>query len=370
MLGVFLAIYGGQNYWAGNRRGLLWLALGAAISFAFKFDFIPFVAGGVLLLYTVFKKARLQSSKVEGKEQSTMLSSAAYDILLGVGLVFLFFGLLTGFSWPPDSILQAWNTLRAQNQNVIISDQHWLENPLVYLAAVVAGIGLPAVVLAAMGGLKIKLKKLLARPDVCLLVGIVLLEFMVLWSIDTPFVRRANVFMPAVCLAAAYAYQRLRLSPTVISAVLAYTLLLGCLGQSNHWFDTRIAAREWINTQLPAAAVVAATPYAAVKGLRPTSIFQPGAHWDYAVLHESYYHRYGLSVTTPFGYPACCEEVYHCQGETLCQEIQNIIRNQDASVELIARFPTRNWLPERWLYHQLFGNYETFLGDVLVYRRR
>ena len=52
-------------------------------------------------------------------------------------------------------------------------------------------------------------------------------------------------------------------------AVVAYTLVFAIVGQSNHWFDTRYAMREFVNNELPADAKVAVSGY--VPARKPTT---------------------------------------------------------------------------------------------------
>ncbi|MEM9837287.1 MAG: glycosyltransferase family 39 protein, partial [Bacteroidota bacterium] len=407
VLGVYLSVYGAQRIVQQKRFGRWWLALGTAVAFAFKFDFIPLLLGGSFLLWRAVWG--LQSSKAAVRSQPSNWYGKA-DIPLAVGLFIFFFGLLTGFSWSIPEIIHSWQTLHTENTDVIPVDRHWLMNPIVYLAAIVGGIGVPAFGLAAWGLWRLPLPKLKQRPDLILLIGIILLEVLVRWSIDTPFVRRANVFMPAICLAAAQGW-RIAFAPngrmTIRShqikwLVIIYTGSLTLVGQSNHWWDTRAAARDWMTTHLPADAKILATPYAVAKGLpqrteqlseaqlpllatpprtgelhspqlgegSPNRMEQGRIPFSptYLLLHEAYYHRYTLSMTTAGGYPNCCSEVYHCQGEKICHYLQQTVSGQNPAVELIAYFPTRQIHPERIIYHHFFGNYETFLGDVLLYR--
>lgn len=372
VLGVYLAILGAFRYRAQKGWGYLFMVIGATMAFAFKFDFIPALGSLVFLGWDWWtdaaKKAGLpRAAKRLPWQQSGVAVFAFLPCLL------LSFLLLTGFSWSWEEIANAFAVLRSENENVVASDQHWLENPLVYLAAMVAGIGLPVFTLAVFGTVRYLTTANKWRPEVILFGSILLLELVVRWRLDTPFVRRANVFMPAICLAAAYGLYRLRISykgyrPAGI--ILAYTLFFALVGQSNHWWDTREAARDWSIRFLPERANVMVTPYVAVKGLPDYPRFAADADWDYAILHESYYQRYTLSMTTPFGYPECCAEVYHCGGVSECEAIQGVVSGRnDEEGELLAAFTTRTWFPERALYKQLFGSYETFTGDVLIYRK-
>jgi hypothetical protein len=91
--------------------------------------------------------------------------------------------------------------------------------------------------------------------------------------------------------------------------------------------------------------------------------------WEYFVLHESWYSRYTQSMTTPFGVPTCCEEVYNCIGQPECDQIQAMVLDQRDDVVLHKAFRTWDVFPERLLCHHFFGYYETFLGDVVIYKR-
>lgn len=356
VLGVYLTILGLQRWERKNSNGFWWMTLGAAIAFGFKFDFLPLFIVGVYLIYKVWQEK-------SNRQQHWMA------ILFGLPLFLILLGMLTGFSWSFSAMLDSWLILQKENQNVIEQDQHWVENPIVYGAAVVAGIGLLATSLAIIGVKKCWDKRHELPLDLLALLLLVGLEFLVRWSIDTPFVRRANIFMPAVALAAAYGAQQLQLKFWPRAIVVAYTLLLALMGQGNHWFDTRATARDWIKQELPADAKIVATPYTTAAGTRPIGDYKADRDWDYLMLHSSYYSRYWKSMTTPFGVPECCEEVYHCRGEKMCSSLQSILDGSDQGVEQIAQFKTRRFLPERWLYNELFGEYESFLGDVLIYKK-
>ncbi len=361
VFGLYLSMFGAQKIQARAPWAACWMALGAAIAFAFKFDFFPALLGGGLLGIGLWKGY----GNAEGVKGYFLYQGLLFLLAFG-----LFFGILTGFSWPLDNIVASWKILRAANENVIAQDQHWRDNPLVYTAAIVAGIGLPATWMALRGAWQIRWPKPLSRPAVWYVAALLVLEILLRWRIDTPFVRRANEFMPALCLLAAYGFYRLQSAPWKIAAVLAYTFAFALVGQSNHWWDTRVDARNYVLSELPDTAKIEATPYMAVNGLPNYPRFQSSSTWEYALLHESYYQRYTRSLTTPFGFPDCCEGVYHCHSVEECTAIQALLKGNNQAVEQIAHFQTTSVFPERILYKKLFGTYETFLGDVLVFARK
>lgn len=347
-----------------DLRSLLLLALGTAGALAFKFDVLPFAWGGLFLLY------------LAGTRRIPW-----WYVALGIAFVAGFVGVfIYGWSW--NNIQSTFRTLSTLNREGVPVDNHYRDNLIVYPAGVIAGIGLPVFGLAIYG-----LRKLLkgaaagaeeglkkqgwANPRLWILLylcGWLATEFLVRWSVDTAFIRRVNIFMPAVCLLAAYGLQRLRYRPWLAAAVVAYTLAFAVVGQSNHWFDSRYAMREFVNNELPADAKVAVSGYVQHKKLRRTRFFMD-IDWDYAILHETYFSRYYKSMTTPFGLPACCEEVYNCNRVEECERMQALLTGQADDARLLRAFKPRNIFPERVAYAYFFGNFETFLGQTLVYER-
>lgn len=369
-----------------NRQDLIslgLLALGTAGALSFKFDVLPFVWGGLFLLYL-----------------ATTRRISWWYVALGMALVWGFVSVfIYGWSW--NNIESTFRTLSSLNREGVPVDNHFRDNLIVYPAGVIAGIGLPVFALAIYGlrklfqgavprsgttssgslstlgvgadaGAEKGIKKQgWANPRRWLLLylcGWLATEFLVRWSVDTAFIRRVNIFMPAVCLLAAYGLKRLRWRPRVTVAVVAYTLAFAVVGQSNHWFDTRYAMREFVNNELPADAKIAISGYVQHTGLRRTRFFMD-IDWDYAILHETYYSRYYKSMTTPFGLPVCCEEVYNCSKVEECERMQALLTGQAEEARLLRAFRPRNFFPERVIYADYFGNFETFLGQTLVYER-
>ena len=383
---TFLALLGGFRLLRSpGVGGLIYLALGVAGALAFKFDVLPLGWGGLLLLYLAFQR-----------------KIPTYYVLAALALLAVFTAAFThGWSWS--SIESTFHTLSELNRNGVPADDHFRDNLIAYPAGVLAGIGLPAFVLAvyalarcvtffgrgtvvaersrstgamapdrAKGAApergRIK-EQGFTRLAILYAGGWLLSEFLVRWSVDTAFIRRVNVFMPAVCLLAAYGLSRLRQRrPWLPAAVVTYTFLFALVGQSNHWFDTRYEMREWIATEIPTDATIAASNYVRHKGLRKSWYFTD-VDWDYAILHESYFRRYGKSMTTPFGWPDCATEVYNPGPKGQCERMQAMLRGNSTDARLLKAFRPLELFPERWAYRQFFGYYETFLGETLVFER-
>jgi hypothetical protein len=322
----YLALLGALRLGHGSPSfgNLVVLALGSAGAVAFKFDVLPLAWGGLYLLHLAFVRRALPW----------------WFVPVGMALVAAFVS-VSWYGWSWENIQSTFKSLSQLNREGVPIENHYHDNLIVYPAGVLAGIGLPVFGLAlfglkhlwgsgsspgplnsvvGVGGSAAGAKKV-KRPGwtakhwtLIYLTGWLLSEFLVRWSVDTAFIRRVNVFMPAVCLLCAYGMSELRKYPWLPVAVVTYTFLFCVVGQSNHWFDTRYEMREFVNNELPKDAKVGVSGYVRLEGLRKTDWFMNGG-WDYAVLHETHYSRYWKSMTTPFGLPTCCDGVYNCKSE-------------------------------------------------------
>lgn len=361
----YLALYGGMilirrtSWW-----GLIFLAIGAGGAIGFKYDVFPMVTGGSLLLALTFLRGR-------------DLRLPWYFLVVGICILLSWIALLwTGWSWA--DVKYSFDTLSYLNQDAISVDNHFFTNAITYPSGVLAGIGLPAFCLAVWSAwrvvgnrLKAGTKELLGNKTLTLIYvgGFLCIEAFLRWYMDTTFIRRVNIFMPAVALLAAWGLHRLNAKPWITALVIAWSFGLGVVGQSHHWFDTRSAARDWANENLPKPIKVGVSGYVMAKNFENWRYYKaPG--WEYFVLHESWYARYtSQTMATPFKVPKCSREVYNSMGNPECDHIQRMVLDQRDDVVFHKAFRTWDIFPERLLYHHFFGYYETFLGDVVIYRR-
>ncbi|TXF90649.1 hypothetical protein FUA23_06020 [Neolewinella aurantiaca] len=361
----YLALLGALRlgHKSSSFSGLALLALGSAGAVAFKFDVLPLAWGGLYLLHLAFMRRAIPW----------------WYVPVGVGLVLAFVG-ISWYGWSWDNIQSTFKGLSKLNREGVPVEDHFRDNLIVYPAGVLAGVGLPAFGFAlfglmrlwgsAAGAKRVEKKAWTNRHWTLLyLTGWIVSEFIVRWSVDTAFIRRVNVFMPAVCILCAYGLHELRKHSWLSLAVVIYTVLFGIVGQSNHWFDTRYEMREFVNNELPEDAKIGVSGYVKLEGLRKTDWFMNG-NWDYAVIHETHYSRYWKSMTTPFGLPECCDGVYNCKSEKECARMQSLLSGTDEKARLLKAFRPRNWFPERIAYAHFFGYYETFLGETLVFERK
>jgi hypothetical protein len=369
VLFAWTAMLGGVRLLHGpSWRALILLAFGASGAIAFKFDVFPMVWGGLLLIVLTLRGG--------GKEKPAHLGLPWPYLVVGSLLIpAILYVWWLGWTW--EEIVHSFEALRLVNGDTIAREDHWRDNLITYPFGVLAGIGLPAFGLAAwtmVGVIRRRFREsdtfwTVKNLTAAYIFAYLFTEFFLRWSMDTTFIRRVNVFMPAVALLAAYGLQRLKAGPWLVTAVIAWSFGLALVGQSNHWFDNRMEMREWANKELPKPKKVGITAYALIRNLDNWTYYLD-ADWDYLITHESYFRRFThRSMTTPFGTPECCWMVHHCGDEDRCEDVQSMHLGTHKGVRLIKRFRPRDYFPERLIYRHFFGYYETFLGDIEVYER-
>ena len=356
----YLALLGGLLLTRkAGLPALLLLAVGAAGAATFKFDVFPTLWGGMLLLVLAFR----------GRKDGI----PAWYVPLGIALL-AGTALLMTWGWTWEEIVASFQRLRRENADVVASDHHFRDNLITYPAAVLAGIGLPAFALAAYGAVRLVRERWGTgwwsgtNPALVYAAGFLLTEAFLRYYMDTTFVRRANIFLPAVALLAAWSLHRLRARPWVTVLVIGWSCGLAVVGQNNHWNDPRYAFRDWAREELQPPVRVGITGYLNVRGLDNWKYYKHEP-FDYFVAHETMIRKFRKSLTTPFGIPECCDGIYHCGDVDQCHDFQAILEGRRDDLVLVKTFRAKDYFPERLLYRHFFGYYETFLGDVEVYKR-
>ncbi|MEZ5044342.1 MAG: hypothetical protein R2828_30900 [Saprospiraceae bacterium] len=338
---------------------MVFIAFGLAMTLGLKFDFLLLGITGICLLMLVFQsKISLWRAIIMG-----------VGLMLGVLFLFLF---IHGFSFSWADIKYSFLVAQEFNQNAIAQDNHWVHNPILYMMAVIGGTSIWVFLTSVLGiSLFIKKRKKWTDqwPAFVLCLCFLAMEFGVRWYIDTPFIRRANVFLPLMALMSAWFFWQIKAQwrNWVFSFVLVYTLGLSISSQYNFWEDTRYQALSYLRDH-PLDGNIYYSTYAQIPGM-PTNVTDSPETADFLIVHETYYGRYWKFFATPFKTPACCEEVYNCASETLCQFYQQLLANQ-GDFDLIKSFNTLSLFPERIWFKHWFGTYETFLGDIKIYKRR
>ena len=343
------------------------VALSAAMGLSFRFDILPTIIliGSLVWLFL--------SKKITSKR-------FAYLVVKMIVLICGFFYISVAFDYNLADIIASKNTLFSQNANVVLKDTHYLHNPILYFFAILGGSSFFIVTLFCFSA--IYFLKAIDKERVkffhTFMILFLFFSFVILWIGDCTFVRRANIFLPYVAMMCGwglvrfYEYQRFLgnklLKKGLIGVVILYTLSLSIVSQAHFVVDPRYATSEYLNEHSTGADVIIYSPYAKVKSMPAGfGLEEFGKDVSVIVLHEAYYGRYWKYFTTPFKIPRCCDEVYHCDFDD-CKLIQGLLSN-DLDFRLIKSFRVWSFFPERILFEHLFGSYETFLGNVLVYRR-
>lgn len=357
-----------NNYVAGqvpltSRTGVIWLCmtLSMGMTLGMKYDFLPGVFFASLVAYQVVQR---RISALNAVLLGTISALAAL----------LFFSLSIGFQsgWSGNVKTLRW---LADANNDIAKDNHYVYNPALYFVGVAVGVGLPATLLSFSAAWKMRKRPVngeeeRARQMLLVLAFFQLLEFLVLWNLGTPFVRRGLIFLPFVAVLVGNAtFHLIQLQKPVRKAGVIflglYTLALTGVSQWNFVKDNRFEARDFVLQPQFAGKEIFHDFYTNIPSMPPNP---ERSQADAILMHESYYSRFWKSFTTPFKMPKCCEEVYHCPSKEECLFYQNILAGA-SDFQLVKKFEPLDWAPERLLYKRLFGTYETFLGDVLIFEK-
>lgn len=351
-----------DNFWL-----MICLSLSMSMSFIFKFDVIPIIIFVLAIFYQL----------LNNNYRFNLLKSSLLIVLFFV----LFFYLGTGFVYGIDDLIYSKQILTNGNMDVIVSDNHILNNPILYLSAIIAGTSLPISILAVIAiiilisGFNNDSKN--HKVKLIFIFIFIIFEFLILWSGDSTFVRRANIFLPFVAILAGYGFIKLSdlwhlskiKSLIFLAIIIIYTLSLTVISQSNFVYDTRYLAKGYLNSELKNNKNICYSGYAFAMGMPGDYNYHKciDSNMEFLVIHETYYSRYAKSFTTPFKIPSCCDEVHHCN-YNWCLAVQDVFSNR-SDYHLVKKFTLNRFFPEREIFYNLYGNYETFLGDLLIYQK-
>ncbi len=345
-------------------RSLLILSLGLGITMAVRLDFVPILVFVISIFY--FLKFSTKAIFLSWK-------------YLFITMLFALFFFEAGIGFQHEKLVESVFWLSDENQNLIAGNRHLFMNPILYLIGIIAGLGFIALPFIISGIRNIREqfnRNTTFWHFFLILLGFVILEFMIRWKMNATFVRRCNIFLPFLAILLALGFQTLILQNQNLNSrfkrilsgfTILYFLSFAIISQSNFIFDNRYEAREFLKKELTDNSDVYYCPYSKIKNLPGRQV--PLKEAEYLVLHESYYSRYWKCFTTPFHVPKCCEGVYHCHSEDECKFFQNLFQN-GKEYEMIFENHPFDIFPERLLFKKWLGNYETFLGDVKIYRRK
>ena len=349
-------------------KELFWSVVGVAFSLSFRFQTVPLITLLAVLGWGLWAVDRFQR-----KER---LMWALVAILMVVGVFYI----SVGFDYNWHEFLKSKKELAEGALDIIQNGKHthWLYNPFLYLMAVIAGTSLPVAALGV-GGLVYLWRRWNPGDLICrfttFMGAMLLAAFIFLWVGDGTFVRHANIFLPALAMLGAYGgvkfydqtYFNPKIKPLILGGVVFYTLGLTIFSQYYFVRDNRYEAARFIKEHWPGGRA-AYSSYAKIKGMESVGQLPDLNNADVVVMHEALYGRYYKSFTVPFvRFPKCCQDTFLCLPQE-CSVIQSILKNE-TNYKLVREYPIENPFPERILFKNFFGTYETFLGDVRIYER-
>lgn len=349
-----------------SLKELFLSTLGVALSISSKFQVVPLIIFlGLLFLFLAGPASR---------QNRVVLVITALCTITGV------FYFSVGFDYNFHEFLKSKKELAEGALDIIQNGKHWhwLYNPLLYFMALIGGTSFLAVGagLASVFYFFKSEKNAVSRSFVYLMTVALAMVFFFLWVGDGSFVRHANIFLPALALLLAWGcvkFYGISLGGSkigkvsLIGGVILYTLLLTFFSQYYFVRDNRYAVADFIKNNF-GDKKIAYSAYAKIKNTPPSEPLSNIDGADIVVMHETSYSRYYKSFTVPFKlYPDCCHDTYLCLPKE-CLVTQNILKGK-TEYKLVKTFPVMNPLPERIVFKKLFGTYETFLGDVLIYAK-
>ena len=278
-------------------------------------------------------------------------------------------------------LLECLCAVAGKNVDAVQGGSPLLSNPVLYLAAAVAGSCFLVVAGAVAGAVRTWTRPAWRRAGTLIpMAGMPALCLALYWTGDVTLVRRALLFFPFMIIACVLGLAwiprpRLRLGLAVFTV--AYSAALAIVSQAAFHHETRDRALAFLRTHIPPDATPTivytkyVTPLADVPSntrilhrdrRRPITAYRDV---DYIVMHEAYYSRYDKSFTTPFRIPRTCNEVYH--GDPGVFTLVRSILSGESGFRLLKTFEVKHPFPERILFKALFGTYESFLGDTRIY---
>lgn len=352
---------------AGNAAAGLLVAipLSVAAGFAIRFDPAPLVIAFVLLILLTLR-GKLTLRALWGHTSSFIV------------LAMLFFLIFTVFQFNPGAIEGAITASYREHFVAHNGIGHWFYTPISYLLAIIAGTGLPVIIVATITffALSRRGKTFPGYTGFLILQLFLGIEFITIWSMDVPQVSCVSIFMPFIAILGGRglagvlmgepdraAWQRYGATAFVIG----YTLLLTVLSQRNAWNDTRYQARRFLQEQ-QISGEVAYSPRAIALDM-PAEAPLNDAKW--LLIHEAYFGRFWKSFSSPFRYPPhCCDQVYNCTGgKTHCAFYQNLLAGEQPEWQRLISFAPVEILPERKLFNRLFGTYDNALGKTILFQK-
>lgn len=349
---------------------LFLIPLPVALSMSFRFDTLPlFILYGSLLFLFIKKKFKFRE----------LLYYASFFGILILG----FFYISVGFDFNLTDFEIAKERLLKDNKDGVPEDNGLINNPTLNFMAIFSGTSFLIFIIFFISLFYAFNKE--NNNDFKIFNILILihlsLSFILFWTGDATYVRRMSIFLPFMALISGYGLIRfldskklkfiqINLRKIIIIIVVLYTLGLTINSQYYFVFDTRYDASAYLNEKYQENYLISYSPYGKTRSM-PDGLHLNDFNEDVEilVLHETYYGRYWrYSANLPLKKPRCCQEVFHCvYGH--CILIQDLLSDK-GDYKLVKKFQVKNYFPERVLYKYLYGTFETFLGDVLIFEKR
>lgn len=377
------------------------VSLSLSMALAIRFDPIPLV---MMLLFFF-------STNLINRKSTISLKKELYQLTKILALTLFFFLIMHINVYSLQDLAKATHKLVEDNTVPYFLDQDLIYKLLLYPLIIAAGTSLPVFLLFMFGFFTAVFTKGTGHYEkraYFFFAVALFLSFLILYFGPPITVRRAIIFLPFVAITAPSGLinlhqRKIKAANIYVYAILFYTLLLTLISQYYFTADTRFQAEGFLKKNsgdkiilyseyaysqsmpmgilLDSEATHGNTVILTAKNPDPiqvteyinrmvSTVNETGKmEMDILVLHENYYGRYWKSVSSPFkNPPQCCEEVSRCKAKEICLREQALLSNQ-TNFKLVKKIEVKHPFPERLIFKKLFGTYETFLGDTLIFEK-
>jgi len=254
----------------------------------------------------------------------------------------------------------------------------WLRNPTNVIAVLIVGLGLPAVACLPSGIRYIARDRDRARLWLCLLPVLVFALFMAFLAPVT-YYRHYLALIPAGTLVAALGFWQLRWStnPLVLALFLLWPTALAFDLESDFHNDPRIAAREWYQQAQPQRVFMSFYVAPPAQFARSHLLFKPEyaernaqtlRQAQYLILSENWYDTaFTNELNGP--YVGNLDRLIKTT-PSYARFYREALAGRHPHLSELRRFEVQNFMPELVLHKWLYGTFQVFVGDLVIFRIR
>ena len=254
----------------------------------------------------------------------------------------------------------------------------WLRNPVNVVAVLIVGLGIPAALCLPAGIRYLAQDRAQARLWLCLLPVLVFALFMAFLAPVT-YYRHYLALIPAAALLAALGFWQLGIArrPWALALFLLWPALLAVDLESDYHADPRIELRQWYQEARPQRVFMSFYVAPPAEFARGHVLFKPEyaagdaqtlRQAQYLVLSENWYDTaFANELNGP--YVGNLQRLIKTTPE-YTRFYRRALAGEHPYLEPVRRYDVVNFMPELVLHKWLYGTFQMFVGDIVVFSVR